>query len=193
LWIGPDLTAASTARSNAAQLPADSTGVLVLPRPPDDELFDDLDTLELAPDIAAELGNMVVVWAFAEAALSHTLSVVSGMTTNMAMMGYYRVPTYEARTKFIASLIEQWNPQTIDKAAIAKNIASLNRLAASRNKWIHGIWARGKTTGDIVTFHLRERNETNRKQPIKAADIKNHNCAVRERAKQLYRLIGRVP
>lgn len=158
-----------------------------------DTLFDDIDNLDSNPDIAAALGNMVVSWAFAESALSHTLSVVTGLEINRAMLAYYRIPTYESRTKFILNLAESWGAESFDKDAIAKCINGLSRLSKSRNKWIHGTWGKGQTTKLIVTFHLREQEPANIRQQVKAVDISNHNRAVRAKSHELFHLIRRVP
>lgn len=155
----------------------------------DPNLFDDIDNLDGDDGIAIQLGNMVVVWAAAETAQSMTLAVVSGMNYQMAMTSYYRIPTFEARNKFIRSLVENWlsPPTKYDASAIHKTLEKINSLASSRNHWIHGIWSRNQATKAPVVFQLRA-PEGERLKPVKAADIKNHNDAVRERTKQLHSL-----
>lgn len=110
----------------------------------DDELFDDIDNLDRDPELAMALGNMVVAWASAETAMAIALSTISGMTPNMALLGYYRIPTFEARNKYILSLMAEWHGKGFDKEGIRCRLEKLRKLASTRNHWVHNIWSIGK-------------------------------------------------
>jgi hypothetical protein len=81
------------------------------------------------PKLAAALGNMVVAWAYAEHILLSALSRITGIGRNMSLDGYYRIPTFEARVKFILALIPEWKTGKFDKDAITEAIEKLNKLS----------------------------------------------------------------
>lgn len=71
--------------------------------------YHDLSNLNHDRSLAAALGDMVVAWAEAESVLCATLARVTGMNINMCTMGYYRIPTFESRRKYLEALMAEWN------------------------------------------------------------------------------------
>jgi hypothetical protein len=153
--------------------------------------YTDLTDLDHDKDLANALGNMVIVWAYAETALSAVLARVTGININMAIMGYYRIPTFEARTKFLQALISEWTTAEYDKPAISKEVDRLMGNSAARNDWVHGVWCHDKAQSETVVFDYRRHEEKGRRKPVKAADVRNHIEAVRKHAKELMRLVRR--
>jgi len=95
--------------------------------------YDDLNNLNHDPALANALGNMVVAWARAETALIIAFGHIAKIRLDMATLGYYRIPTFEARTKFLRAIIIDWKGEKYDKEAITKAIEKLNGLASARN------------------------------------------------------------
>jgi hypothetical protein len=154
------------------------------------ELYQALRTLGDHKDIALELGNMVVAWAYAENMLIHALSRVSGFGLNMAQNSYYRIPTISSRMQFITSLINDWETQAFDKPSILLQIEGFGRLSTTRNHWVHGNWCIGGDPKETVIFdHRTKVGAPGRRKAVKAADVKNHNEAVLNRASTLRKLI----
>lgn len=143
------------------------------------------------PQLAAALGDMIVAWAYAEAVLINALTRVLGSNLNTIQAAYYRIPTFESRTKFINALIDRWKPEgEFDKPAIARAVGKLTKLSSTRNHWVHGDWCGAVDGSEIVIFdHRAEPTSSQRRKPVKAADVENHANAVRERAKSLLLLI----
>jgi hypothetical protein len=160
-------------------------------------MYYDLDNLEHDPQMAKALGNMVVVWAYAEATLVGVLSRITDIHINMAMHGYYRIPTFEARVKFIQALLLEWAPKDFDKQAIKQEITALSRLAGSRNHWVHGVWCCTKDKSETVIFDFRKPPDEPRARQPKSGrrsiadsnDVETHVDAVRQRSKKLADLI----
>jgi hypothetical protein len=155
--------------------------------------YKDLTNLDEYPDLAKALGDMVAAWAYAESSLCCALARVSGMNINMAMMGFYRIPTFEARRKFLQSLILEWKkPSRFDKEAIAKEVDAISDLSGTRNDWVHGIWCYNEhKPAETVIFDLRKPEDKGRRKPVKAGDIKNHVAAVNRHSKALSQLVDR--
>ena len=142
------------------------------------------------PKLAESLGNMVVAWAHAEVVLFSTLSRVSGMGMNMSMNGYYRIPTFDSRVRFIKALAEEWNDDKFDKHAIITIIEKLTKLAATRNSWVHGDWCAPQDKSHSVVFNHRVSPSHNeRRKPVKAHDVENHSATVVKNANELSDLI----
>jgi len=119
-----------------------------------------------------------------------TLARVTGIGLNMSMAGYYRIPTFEARVKFILALISEWSTSKFDKDAIATAVEKLSSLSGTRNHWIHGDWCADKSKTVTVIFNHRVPSEhPERRKPVKDADVLNHCEAVKTRAKTLSELI----
>jgi hypothetical protein len=143
------------------------------------------------PDLARALGDMVIAWAYAETILIGVLACIMNSGLNIIQAGYYRIPTFEARIKFIRSLIPDWNTTKFDKAAIDNEVEKLSSISSKRNHWIHGDWCRERTSGTVVIFdHRSELTSPNRRKPVKAIDVKNHADTVRKRADALSTLIN---
>jgi len=102
--------------------------------------FHALTDLSHDPKLAEALGNMVIAWAYAEESLIGALSRISGMSLNKAQAGFYRIPTFESRIKFIRALITEWNTKEFNTAAIDTAIDKLSHLSSARNHWVHGCW-----------------------------------------------------
>lgn len=153
--------------------------------------FWDLETLSQDRDLAAALGDVMIAWAHAEATMSALLARASGMNVNMAMMGYYRIPTFDSRRKFLQSVIAEWKAKDFDKPAIEKELEALSRLSKTRNDWVHGVWCRNYDSSQTVLFDLRAPEGPGRRKIVKAADVNNHVEAVNARSKELARLIRR--
>ena len=153
----------------------------------------DIDNLDHDNALAIALGNMVVAWARAEAVLSFVLAAVCGLDANMATIGYYRIPTFEARTKFLRALITEWQTDKYDKEAISTAITKLNALARSRNDWVHGLWCLNDETQETMIFDFRRDVEKGRRKPVKAGDVAQHVLAVRLKTNELHHLIPGVP
>jgi hypothetical protein len=160
-------------------------------------MYYDLSDLDHDPKLATALGNMVVVWAFAEATLVGALSRITGLHINQAMKGYYRIPTFEARVKFLQAILVDWKDSGFDKAAIEHEITAINRLAAVRNEWVHGVWCCNIDKSEVVIFNFRKEPDkenapqpkTGRRKIVKSNEVKIHVAAVKARAKQLEKLI----
>ncbi len=154
--------------------------------------FHDIDTLKDYPEVAAALGDMVVAWANAETSMVFALAAIMGCTANMSMMGYYRIPTLEARVKFLLGLIEEWQTDKFNKEEIARTIKSISGISGTRNNWVHGIWSENRATKEIVVFNLRAREGNGRMKPVKAHDINDHAKTLRGHAEKLKSLLPGV-
>jgi len=149
-----------------------------------------IEDLSHDPKLAAAIGNMVVAWARAEIVLLSALSRIADINLNMSLAGYFRIPTFEARVKFILALIPEWKTDKFDKDAITTAIEKLSKLASARNHWIHGDWCIDKARTQTVIFNHRVPvNSSERRKPIKEADVLNHCEAVKKRARALADLI----
>jgi hypothetical protein len=156
-----------------------------------EHLYHALRSLGDHKDLAFELGSMVVAWAYAENMLIHVLSRVSGFGLNMGQNAYYRIPTINSRMQFITSLINDWETKEFDKPSIILQIEGLARLSATRNHWVHGNWCIGGAPKETVIFdHRTKVDAPGRRKTVKAADVKNHNEAVLNRASVLRKLIN---
>jgi hypothetical protein len=141
-------------------------------------------------DLAAALGNMVVAWAYAEHILLQVIARVTGAGLNMSQAGYYRIPTFEPRTKFILALLSEWETSHYDKEAITKTVEKLGKLSGARNGWVHGDWCTNKSeTITIIFNHRAPIDSQDRRKPVKEADVMNHCKAVIGRADELKQLI----
>ena len=144
--------------------------------------YEDIDNLDHEPDIAIALGNMVVAWARAESALINVFAAVSGMHIDMATAAYFRIPSFEARIKILQAMIPEWEADGSKRDAMLEVITKLSKLAAARNKWIHGVWSATRDLSETVVFNFRtSSNEVGRRLVIRVNDIDTHVNAVRGR------------
>jgi len=112
------------------------------------------------------------------------------MNVNMAQAGYYRLPTFESRTNFTLSLIEEWDAVGYDKDAISTEMSKLAKLAATRNSWVHGDWCATIDRSETVVFnHRADPNSVKRRKPVKAHDVEDHCRTVKQRTSKLAELI----
>jgi len=156
--------------------------------------YDIDDLLDYDSTLAVALGNMVVAWARAETILVFAFSAICGIKTDMATLGYYRIPSFEARVKVLRAMISEWQTTKYDKNAIDRAIVGLNRLAASRNDWIHGVWSVNRESKQIVIFDFRRpEGDERRRKSVKSADVIQHVKAVRTRTKELRTLLPGLP
>lgn len=155
--------------------------------------YHDLSNLNHDRTLAAALGDMVVAWAEAESVLCATLARVTGMNINMCTMGYYRIPTFESRRKYLEALMAEWNAAAsgFDKAAIAKEVDAISGLSKARNDWVHGVWCASANKTETVIFDFRRADGNGRRTPVKAAAIQNHVEALNKRVARLSSLISR--
>jgi hypothetical protein len=130
--------------------------------------------------LAAALGDMLVAWAAAENALLVAMAYVLSANLHQMQVGYYRVPTFEARTKLLRALIIEWKAKGSEKDRMSHVISKLSKLSTVRNGWVHGDWAVDKARKKTVIFDFRETaSSPKRNRPGKAADVTNHIKAVR--------------
>ncbi len=150
----------------------------------------DTDNLDHDTDLAEALGNMVVAWARAETALVDTYVAVLHSHFNLAMVAYYRIPTFEARIKVLMAMLAQWDDKFYNPADIKTAVSKLAKLARTRNKWIHGCYGVNLEGTKTVVYDFRaEPNTPERRKPIKAADVQQHVEAVRRRTHDINSLI----
>ncbi len=155
--------------------------------------YTDLDNLEHDTKLAEALGNMMIAWAKAETSLLYTFSCVSGIHVNKAMMAYYRIPTFEARTKVILALIADWETNEYDPATVKAAVTKLSKLSSTRNGWVHSVWCKNKDTQETVIFDFRAAHGAEkRRRPVRSTDVNNHINAVRRRTEDLLKII-RLP
>jgi hypothetical protein len=156
-------------------------------RPKKDEpVYDDISDVDHDPELAAALGNVMVVWAFAETALVLALSRVTGVSVIRATRSYYRIPTFESRVKFIRALLEGWSHPAFDNAAIDDAISKISSLSGTRNKWVHGVWVKRTDSNVTAVFNYRAPDDhQDRVKPVKAHDVSLHCETVRKRARDL--------
>ncbi|HWK86031.1 MAG TPA: hypothetical protein VNQ34_00830 [Xanthobacteraceae bacterium] len=154
--------------------------------------YHDIGDLDHNHELATALGDMVIAWARAETALISAFSHIAKINLNMACAAYYRIPTFEARTKFIRAMFDDWDgdSQGYKKDALFEEISKLNGLARARNDWVHGNWCANDDKTETVIFDYRRKpGEPGRRKPVKAADVRNHIMAVRERTRKIDALL----
>jgi hypothetical protein len=150
-----------------------------------------LQDLSHDPKLAEALGNMVIAWAHAEIMIFATFARATGIGLNMAMESFARIPTFEARVKFVRAILGEWQPATYDAEAISEAVAKLAKLASTRNHWIHGDWcARADKSETVIFNHRVHHTHDKRRKPVKAADVMDHCRAVKERFRELGTLIN---
>jgi hypothetical protein len=153
--------------------------------------FHTLRNLDHNPAIAGALGNMVIAWAHAETMLVLTLARITGIGVNMALTGYYRIPTFEARVKFLKALLSEWNTQDFDRDEIVAAIDKLSKLSRTRNHWVHGDWCANQAKTETVIFDQRSAVDApDRRKIVKASDINHHSETVLKRTDALANLIN---
>lgn len=152
--------------------------------------YDDLSNLDHDKRTAIALGNLIVVWAYAEATLSFCLAEVFSIDANMAIASYYRIPTFESRVKFLTAALATWKPKPgLDKDKIETAIEKLSKLAKPRNDWVHNVWCIDRATKETVIFDYRKPVSVERRKVIKAHDIEFHCKTVRQRTTDLQSLL----
>lgn len=137
------------------------------------------------------LGNMIVAWSCAEHALVHAMANVTGMDLNQASKGFYRIPTFESRVKFILAMIPGWDADENQKQAFTKAIEALSGLAATRNSWVHNSWVEDVSIGGGGVFAINERAAPGKQwhKEVKAHDINHHSETVIRRTNELRALL----
>ena len=150
-----------------------------------------LEDLSHDPKLASALGEMVITWANADQALLGTMARVLNANLNFVQPAFYRLPTFEARIKFIRALISEWRaPKGFSKASIDTATSKLAKLASTRNHWIHGVWCLAEDKSETVIFdHRSPVGSPGRRKAVKAADVRNHIIAVKKRCEHLQKLI----
>jgi len=141
-------------------------------------------------ELAGTLGDMVIAWSDAENALITIFHKIANIPWEMAVAGYYRIPTFDARTRVIRAMIREWKTDVYNPNAIDHEIENLNKLSRTRNGWVHGYWAQAHGSCETNIFDYRqEQHSAKRCLPIKAADVRNHVEAVHQRTDQLWALV----
>jgi hypothetical protein len=150
-----------------------------------------LDNLDHDPRLAQALGNMVVAWSRAETQLLNVFACVMNVHFNLATAAFYRIPTFEARTKVVLGILKDWNNRSVNSDEVKAEITALNRLSKTRNNWVHGVWCVDESNdSDTVIFDFRADDKSGRRnRPVVIADVANHLAAVRNRVTALNKLI----
>jgi hypothetical protein len=143
-------------------------------------------TLDHDEELAQAVGNMIVTWSSAEVTMQIILAKITGLDWPMVMTMYYRIPTFEARTKIIRAMLEEWETKKYDPKKIAHALGKLASLSVTRNGWVHGKWALSLDETETVVFNHREKaNTPGRRKPVTASAVNNHAAAVRRWRDQL--------
>jgi hypothetical protein len=149
-----------------------------------------LQNLDHKPEIARALGDMVVAWSYAEGSLISVMWRITSLDHQAAAVAYYRIPTFEARVKFIYALLSEWKTKKYKVDTIRVAVEKLAKLSRPRNDWIHGNWCR---TADFKkqTFLVDYREPPgSRKRTVTIGAIKNHSATVIVRAQAIKALVG---
>lgn len=154
--------------------------------------YHDIDQLIGNDEVAQALGNMIVAWAAAESAVLYAMCAVCSMHPNQAHYGYYRIPTFEARVNFITAMIPEWPTSKYDKDAIAVAIGRIKDLSLTRNNWVHNVWSVGDDK-ELVVFNFRAKEDKGRRKAVKGSDINQHSTLLRQRTRELRKLISDIP
>ena len=152
----------------------------------------DLADLDHDPEIAKALGNLVVVWARTESALSFVLSEVMEINPNKAQIIFHRIPGFQGKINFIKTLIEQSDYGYDRKGKLLSSVSLFEKLALQRNHWIHGIWCVNEGRHETSLFHFRGKAEAQR-TPVKAKDIIDHITAVQGEIEKIRVLLPSMP
>lgn len=153
-------------------------------------MYTNLRNLEQNPALAQALGNMVVAWSNAERALQTVLVTITDLSWSMATAGYFNIPTFESRVRFLLALAENSQSEKYDRRAIVIKISKLRDLAQKRNFWVHNFWGGTLTGRETVLFNFRAASGTSgRRTPVKAADVINHYKAVNRHTDELMDLL----
>lgn len=151
--------------------------------------FGGLRDLKHDRELAAALGDMVIAWSNAEQALVQVFHKLTNTSHAMATAAYYRIPTFEARTKTIRAMLSEWETDQYDPAEIQRAILKLNGLARTRNNWVHSTWLwQNGSGGTYICDYREEKDDPKRMRPVKAADVANHVEAVQLRAQAIWDL-----
>jgi hypothetical protein len=166
-------------------------GVFGMPHPSDryrdfHEIFDLRHDLELA----AELGNMIVSWSYAEAALADTMSYATGMTSSLTLDLMSAAPTFDSKLRMTRTIVSRHVSSEAVRTKIIRELDALSRLAKTRNDFVHGSWAKSPDSKVTVTFDRRqEAGKPGRRKHLKASDVLGHSSAVAERSAALRRIV----
>ena len=80
-------------------------------------------------ELAAALGDMLVAWANIEKQMLIVLACILNVHPNQMLVGYFRIPTFEARTKLIRAFLSEWETKDFDRDAIAHIISKISKLS----------------------------------------------------------------
>jgi hypothetical protein len=67
-----------------------------------------LDDMRGDPALAQALGDMLITWAAAERAMLEALEALAEMPRGTAYVMFFRIPTFESRTKILQALAANW-------------------------------------------------------------------------------------
>jgi hypothetical protein len=148
--------------------------------------FTSINNLNHDPELARALGDMVIAWARADTTLVMSLSAITGAPMHMAELGYYRIPSFEARVKMLRAMIPEWQNNNAD--ALEKALGKLNNLAHTRNGWVHNCWVISKEDNKTFCIDFRK-DPSNRSKPVKASDVRHHAESVISRVTEIEDLV----
>lgn len=132
-------------------------------------------------DIATALGDMMIAWSRAEVALTNALAVMIGMEEYEASRIYVQLPNFHSSIKLLNALIDV-NPKF---DPLTRPISKLNRLAGTRNSFVHGFYIYSETGKVRVVDRRVPEEEEGRSKPVSAHDIHQHAHNVRVATKLL--------
>lgn len=133
------------------------------------------DSLVHDREMAEALGHMMIAWSRTEAILQILLREILQCQEYVSMAIFYRLPTFEAKTKIMQSLLTTWKPRDCDAAAIGKIIEKLSSMSLTRNSWVHGTWLIDELRTQTLVAAFRKGVERKR---AKANDIIQHRNGV---------------
>ncbi len=148
----------------------------------------DIDNLDHDQELAVALGNMVVAWARAETALVKAYTIVTSMHYNVAAAAYYKIPTFESRTKALLAMIDDRPDPFTERDALRNATEALVNLAKARNAWVHGLWVSEKKTSVTMVFNMKQPSATRRAVQVTANAVRQHVRSVRQRTRDLEEL-----
>lgn len=151
-------------------------------------MHEDLDSLDHDTKLAQALGNMLVAWARAETVLVHAYAVATGLHLNICAAAYYKIPTFDSRTKALLAIIDERPDPFPERAALKSPVSSLVTLSKTRNQWVHAVWV--SKTGSKLTqiFNMGKDGPSRVATQITANAVRQHVTAVQAQSRKIERL-----
>lgn len=152
------------------------------------EAYRDATALSHDLELAAALGNMIVAWANAECHVINVFAYAVNIHHNSATQIFARIPTFESKVKIARAALAEWEaPGEYHqrRPLIDAELDGLSGLAATRNKWVHGLWCWDPKSNETVVFNFRAQEGKGRTNPVTAHDVNDHIRAVLARVLKL--------